>query len=141
MKIPLSLYWDSSAVVSLFIADPHTQRARKAAHPDGLHVLSSLAVAEVFSVFSRKKLDELARRKEEFGRELDEGKWSFNPTTPSLTTLKSLSDRHPLRGADLWHLAKALELREEIPELRIITFDDLLSRSARREGCLYEVGS
>lgn len=132
------LYWDASAVISLLIADPHTRKARQAAHPDGFHLLSSLSVAEVLSVLSRRKTGDVSAQKEEFSRELDEGNWSLDLTGPSSKTLKSLSAHHPLRGADLWHLAKALELKVEIPELRLITFDADLANSCRQEGLLYE---
>ncbi|MGC8486111.1 MAG: hypothetical protein ACP5O6_10865, partial [Candidatus Baltobacteraceae bacterium] len=46
--------------------------------------------------------------------------------------------RYPLRGADLWHLALAVDLAEELPELRLLTFDSVLDAAARAEGLALE---
>ena len=52
---------------------------------------------------------------------------------PSSATLRTLAQRYPLRGADFWHLALAVDLAEELPELRLLTFDSVLGTAARAE--------
>jgi hypothetical protein len=50
-----------------------------------------------------------------------------------------LSSRYPLRGADLWHLAAAKSLQEELPELRLLTFDQRLMEAAQGEGIVQDL--
>ena len=42
--------------------------------------------------------------------------------------------KHSLRGADLWHLAAAMTLKRELPELWLMTFDQRLKTAAELEG-------
>ena len=47
--------------------------------------------------------------------------------------IRSLSNKWPLRGADLWHLAAAKNLHREFPELFLLSFDNQLKRAAAGE--------
>jgi hypothetical protein len=42
-----------------------------------------------------------------------------------------------LRGADLWHLASAKTLQEELPELILLTFDDQLMNAVTGERLIH----
>lgn len=53
---------------------------------------------------------------------------------PGWETSRSSSRKWSLRGADLWHLATAKSLQNELPELVLLTFDSSLERSAEGEG-------
>ncbi|MHB8762796.1 MAG: hypothetical protein ACYDA8_00410 [Deferrisomatales bacterium] len=55
---------------------------------------------------------------------------------PEAPACASLSRRHRLRGADLWHLAAAVTLRERLPDLCLITFDAALREAAETEGLI-----
>ncbi len=46
--------------------------------------------------------------------------------------------RHPLRGADLWHLALTVDLGQSLPGLHLLTFDSVLGAAARAEGLAAE---
>jgi predicted nucleic acid-binding protein len=65
---------------------------------------------------------------------LAEGPWRFLNVCPSREQMDSLRGRYSLRGADFWHLALAMTLRKDLPELVILTFDQKLREGAEREG-------
>ncbi|MBI4367749.1 MAG: type II toxin-antitoxin system VapC family toxin [Deltaproteobacteria bacterium] len=136
-KQPADIYWDASAVLSLLIADVHTPRARAALSPRHAHYLSTLAIAEVVAVLAREGSAEARLRRQMFWRDVTEGFWYQYHIAPPVSCLAELSDRHRLRGADLWHLASALTLRDELPGLRLLTFDLQLARAAAREDILF----
>jgi predicted nucleic acid-binding protein len=45
-----------------------------------------------------------------------------------------LTPKYALRGADLWHLGTAKTLQNEVPDVRVFTFDDRLAEALRGEG-------
>ena len=54
--------------------------------------------------------------------------------SPDWNLMRALSLKWPLRGADLWHLAAAKNLHADLPELKVLSFDQRLVRAAREEG-------
>jgi predicted nucleic acid-binding protein len=50
--------------------------------------------------------------------------------------IKALASQRPLRGADLWHLATAITLQKDIPELVLLTFDKKLKLAAKERKLL-----
>jgi hypothetical protein len=52
---------------------------------------------------------------------------------PDRKRLKSLAGRRSLRGADLWHLGVVLTLHEQLPEIKLLTYDSRLKKAARAE--------
>jgi transposase len=54
--------------------------------------------------------------------------------SPSWDTIAMLARKWPLRGADLWHLAAAKDLRAELPELKMLSFDAPLATAAAGDG-------
>ena len=130
------LYWDSSAILSMTFHDVHDTVARQHFHRRAKHLVSSLARAECFSVIERAvKVGDMAAS---FGDHaigsIASTPWVALLGGPVPTTLRALAQRYPLRGADLWHLALAVDLAEELPELRLLTFDSVLAAAARAEG-------
>ncbi|MDQ7843993.1 MAG: PIN domain-containing protein [Armatimonadota bacterium] len=130
------VYWDSSAILSALFKDRHSARAAAAARTAGLHLLSSLAWAEVHAVIARIAREQvLAGVLVEAAREtLEHGPWRRVTVAPDWRQVGALASRWPLRGADLWHLGAAKTLQRELPALRVLTFDARLAEAARAEG-------
>lgn len=129
------LYWDSSAVLSVLFQDAHSRRAAAAVRKPAVHLLSTLAWAEVHAVIARIEREHaLADILVDAAREsLDRGPWRRASISPEWDVVRDLAARWELRGADLWHLSAAKTLRAELPELQLLTFDTRLGRAARGE--------
>ena len=130
------IYWDASAVLSVLIKDSHSETAQRWIKKTGLHLLSTLAYAEVISVLDRMERDNFLTRilLQSAYQELLEGPWRFLNVCPARDQMDSLRGKYALRGADFWHLALARTLREEIPELIFMSFDRKLLDGAEKEG-------
>jgi len=133
----LVLYWDASAVLSLLFDDCHNAAALEWWHRQGsVHLLSTLAYVETSAVIARlvreKALPDLLAR--EAQQHLAAWPWRRTTAQPLWETVGPLGTRWPLRGADLWHLACAVTLRRQLPELQLLTFDSKLLEAARGEG-------
>ncbi len=138
IKQSIIVYWDSSAVLSVLFQDIHSEDALKWAKHEGLHLLSSLAAAEVTAVILRIHREQLISdtlAADAFSS-LEAGPWRSLEYLPPRETFKKLSQRWPLRGADLWHLSTAITLRELLPELCFLTYDSRLKAAALGEGLL-----
>ena len=130
------IYWDSSAILSTLLRDSHSDVALKWAKKEGLHLLSTLAYAEVISV-----LDRIERERVLTGvlvqsayEAMLEGPWRHLNLCPAREHMDFLRGKYSLRGADFWHLALARTLKKDVPELVILTFDNRLREGAEREG-------
>jgi len=133
---PVVLYWDASAVLSALLKDDHSREAHRWASRSGYHFLSTLAYAEVSAVLrriARERLlaEVLVKAAEE---SLETGPWRSWQGVPRQNDLRQLSARYSLRGADLWHLAAAKILQEDLPELKLLTFDRRLMVAVQGEG-------
>ncbi len=134
----LILYWDTSAVISLLAEDIHTVKAMSVLRQSSVRLLSSLTIAETFAVLSRSGDGAIASKKHTLLKDISSGLWHLAHLVPHRETLASLSNVHSLRGADLWHLGLVADLKSEIGELRMITFDRNLAEAARQEDALFE---
>jgi len=126
-------YWDSSAVLSLLINDKHSAEATKYYNKTHINIISSLVIAEVLAVLAR-----IEREKKELKILLDacrhsfqEGRWRVITLSPTFDDLQLYSQKYPLRGADLWHLTLVLNIKQELPTITIITFDQKLENAAK----------
>lgn len=130
------VYWDASAILSALIQDIHSEEARKWIDRSGVHLISTLSFAEVHAVLARIRRDRLmADILVEAAREaLQMGPWRRLNVSPRWEDVEQLSNRWKLRGADLWHLAALKSVQKEIPELRLLTFNDRLRQAASGEG-------
>lgn len=129
------IYWDSSALLSLLFTEGNSRRAKIMAERNALHLLSTLAYAEVNAVISRTMREHivteaLAQSAHEI---LDRGLWRRISISPDWKMIRQLAEKHALRGADLWHLATAMTLKREFPELMLLTFDQSLKTAAETE--------
>lgn len=131
-----ALYWDASAILSVVVADRYSKAARRRIAAAELHLVSSLAFAEACAVLTRLARERhLTQRERRLAiRSLQARPWSALHLEPDRQLATDLALRHPLRGADLWHLAAAATLAAELPELVLLTFDTRLGAAARREG-------
>ena len=133
---PIVLYWDSSAVLSALVHETHSQETLRRLRAPGHHLISSLALAETHAVLSRMCRDGLLSEEElpQVRANLAAGPWEKVSVTPDTELVPALADRHRLRGADLWHLALAVSLSRDLPELRLLTWDAQLRTAATTEG-------
>lgn len=131
-----AVYWDASAVVSILVRDRFTGQAQRALRRKDVHLLSSLAMAEVDAVIARMAREKhiTARQAGSAADTIREGVWQLVWSHPASADLARLSREHPLRGADLWHLANALGLRDELSDVVMLSFDERLASAARAEG-------
>lgn len=130
------VYWDSSALVAALFAEENTDEARALAAMAGTHLVSSLAWAEVHAVLARARRESgLATKTVDAAQfALQSGPWTYLSAPPAQAIVRSVSQRWPLRGADLWHLALAKTLQEDLPELCFATYDRALALAADSEG-------
>lgn len=131
-----AVYWDASAVLSTLFQDIHSPDAVAWLGRSQVHLLSSLARAEILAVIGRLGRD---RRVSPVLTSaaltaFDAGPWRSLNDVPATRYLASLAKAWPLRGADLWHLALAKTLHQELPELMMLTYDDRLATAAVGEG-------
>jgi predicted nucleic acid-binding protein len=130
------IYWDASAIVSVLIRDAHSARATATARRRATHLVSTLAYAEVVAVISRlERQRDLPRVLADASRELlRDGPWRRLHLQPDWVSIDGLATQWPLRAADLWHLATAVTLSRELPEVRIVTFDGRLTAASASLG-------
>ena len=129
------IYWDSSAVLSALFTDTHSKAAKKWSAANGVHFISTLTYTEIAAVISRMQRERiLADTLSQAAFEvLDNGPWRRISSLPDWKMIRSLSNKWPLRGADLWHLATAKSLHREFPELFLLSFDNRLKSAAEGE--------
>jgi len=129
------IYWDSSAVLSALFTDSNSRAAQKWSGVKGVHFVSTLTFAEVSAVIHRMQRERLISETlyQTAFEVLDNGPWRRISTWPEWEIIRSLSTKHPLRGADLWHLATAKSMHTEFPELYLLSFDKRLIKAAQSE--------
>ena len=135
------LYWDASALLSALFSDRHSKIAKKWADTAGVHFISTLAYAEVCAVVARLHRERyLTKTLTDAAHEVvDAGPWKRIYTRPEWQLMRTLWEKWPLRGADLWHLSAAKSLGRDLPELKLISFDNRLNTAAKGEKLLLEV--
>ena len=129
------IYWDASALLSALFTDSNSGSAQKWSGAKGVHFVSSLTFAEVSAVINRMQRGRLISESlyQAAFEVLDNGPWRRISTLPEWEIMRSLSAKHPLRGADLWHLATAKSMHTEFPELYLLSFDKRLIKEAHSE--------
>lgn len=130
------VYSDSSPVLSTLFRDKRSEEATARARGPAIHLLSSLAWAEVHAAVARIERERaLATVLVDAAREvLESGPWRRVNAFPDWKLVQSLASRWPLRGADLCHLATAKGLQIDLPELTVFSFDTRLVSAAQGEG-------
>jgi predicted nucleic acid-binding protein len=135
----LILFLDTSSLVKLYIAEPGSDRMRKAVAQGEPMAVSVLAFAEIHATFTRRRREELLQ-----ATELEElqlafaGDWEELTQVPVgsavLKLVPGLCERHSLRGADAVHLASALLLHQEGLQVIFACSDRHLVGAAAAEG-------
>jgi predicted nucleic acid-binding protein len=130
------VYWDTSAILSALFKDEHSEKAKRLADQEGVHLISSLGYSEACAVLSRIRREGLLTGilVQAAFEVLETGPWRRIHLSPAWEDLRDLSTKWPLRGADLWHLAAAKRIQQELPELSLFTFDERLKSAADGEG-------
>jgi hypothetical protein len=133
-------YWDSSALVALFVEEPRSAERRATIRRDSVIVTWWGSRIECASALNRL---ERGHRFEGdgFDRSMDQlgllaASWvEIEPLEQVRRRAIRLLRLHPLRAADALQLAAALTAAGEDPErLDMVSSDDRLSAAARREG-------
>lgn len=137
------LYWDTSALLSYFFKDHHSISAQQWGETEAVHLLSSLAYTESCAVLARMTREKIIDRNlaKTIHTAIESGPWRPLNGLPERKTISRLSRKWPLRGADLWHLALAVSLQNELPEIRVLTFDKQLLEATIGEGLAARVSS
>jgi len=132
------IYWDASAILSVIFKDTHSTIASAHAESEAVHFISSLAYSEVAAVISRMKRESiLSDLLVDISFDvLERGPWRRIAIHPDQHIARNLAVKWPLKGADLWHLAAAKSLKNEFPELVLLTFDSKLTQAAKGESLL-----
>jgi predicted nucleic acid-binding protein len=136
---PVAVYWDPTCVLSAIFKDSNSEKALSMSKKEGAHFFSTLCYAEVHSVLMQikkeKKLNEVLI--DVAFDTLKTGPWRRLNIWPEWATLIALSEKWPLKGFSLWHLASAKTLQKQLPELTLFTFDEELKKAAQEEGLLF----
>ena len=137
-RVPVAVYWDSSSILSVLFKDTHSIEALNWFRKNGAHLISTLGYTEVCAVISRIKREKLLADIliDVAFKALKTGPWRYLNIWPEWEKLRALSQKWSLRGTQLWHLATAKALQNQIPELTILTFDSRLGIAAKGEGLL-----
>lgn len=133
-------YWDSSALVALFVEQAATQRVRELWAQDSGVITWSLSEVEIVSALVRLERDVAldAARFDEAVAQLA-ALWDTVDAVTALDAVKARTRRllrsHPLRAADALQLGAALVAASDDPRRwSFVCLDDRLGAAARREG-------
>ncbi len=133
------VFWDTSAIVPLLVAESHSRAVREVARGSILLVWwgtpiecrSALARREREGQLTPKAADQARRRL----RSLRDSWAEIVPSEQVRESAERVLLRHPLRAADALQLGAALRWAESKPRgHRFHTLDRRLAEAARREG-------
>lgn len=134
-----TVYLDTSALVALYIAEPHTDPVRSLVQSAASVVTSRIGYAEARAAFARMRRERTIPRSalvlavEQLNRDW-EGLSVVEVTDRVVRSAGDLVERHPLRGYDAVHLASAMFLREDAGvEVEFCCQDTRLAAAARAE--------
>lgn len=133
-------FWDTSALVTLFVRQPQTSLAQAALSEDPETVLWWGSVVEYESALQRLvreavlDVEEIATARESFSL-LREGAVEVEPSEELRSRAVRLLADHPLRAADALQLAAALTwVGDRASGEGLVSFDDRLREAATGEG-------
>ena len=133
-------YWDTSALVPLFVAEPTTDAARSWLHEDGVIATWAWTRVEITSAVERRTRDgDLSReQRRSIMSRLDGFSATWHEVVEMLAVRSrsmSVLARHPLRAADAAQLGAALHVQEQLgAPLQFVSLDRRLAEAAEREG-------
>ena len=133
-------FWDTSALLPLFVAEKESARARTWLRRDPVVLAWTLSRVELLSTLARRERKEpaaaraLARARADVLRAWEE--WSeIVAVEPVRSQAERLVFVHALRAAEALQLAAALVATDSHPDgLELVTFDERLATAAEKEG-------
>lgn len=133
-------YWDTSALVPLFIAESTTDVTRSWLRDDDVIVTWAWSRVEIASAMERRTRDgELSReQRRSVMNRLEEFSATWHEVVEMLAVRSRsmpLLARHPLRAANAAQLGAALHVQEQLGvPLQFVCLDRRLADAAEREG-------
>lgn len=133
-------FWDTSALISLLVAERGTSRAERWLREDPNVVVWTLTRVELLSALARRRREEpgTSRRLLAARRELLSA-WERWSEVTAVEIVRRYAERvvetHPVRAADALQLGAALVAAEDNPAaIEFVTFDRRQAEAAEREG-------
>jgi predicted nucleic acid-binding protein len=133
-------FWDTSALLPLFVAEKESARARSWLRRDPVVVVWTLARVEVLSALARREREEPSSARALIrARTRVLAAWEEWSEIVALESVRRQAERlvsvHPLRAADALQLGAALVATDLDPTgLELVTFDERLAVAAEKEG-------
>lgn len=133
------IYADSSVIVKRYYGEPGTQRVRDRWGRTDRVFTSRVSYAEVHAALARKRREGgISLAGFRAAAQAFEGEWpSYDHVlvdASTLTGVRRLVQRHPLRGFDAIHLAAAIWLKKEVGiQVEFWVADERLEAAARKE--------
>ena len=133
-------FWDTSALLPLFVAEKESRRARSWLRRDPVVVVWTLTRVELLSALARRERKEPdAARALVAARARVLAAWEEWSEIVALEPVRRQAERlvsvHPLRAADALQLGAALVATDLDPAgLELVTFDERLATAALKEG-------
>jgi hypothetical protein len=133
-------FWDTSALVPLFIAERESGPAARRLREDPEVVVWTLARLELLAALARRGRDEpAATRQLRLVRRHFLDAWERWTEVTAADVVRRHAERivgtHPLRASDALHIGAALVAAEHEPgTLEFVTFDRRQAAAAEREG-------
>jgi hypothetical protein len=133
-------FWDTSALLPLFVAEKESARARSWLRRDPVVVVWTLTRVELLSALARRERKEpAAARTLASARARLLAAWEEWSEIVALEPVRRQAERllsvHPLRAADALQLGAALVATDLDPAgLELVTLDDRLATAALKEG-------
>jgi predicted nucleic acid-binding protein len=133
-------FWDTSALLPLFVSEKESARARSWLRRDPVVVVWTLTRVELLSALARRERKEpTAARALASARARVLAAWEEWSEVVALEPVRQQAERlvfvHPLRAAEALQLAAALVATDSHPDgLSFVTFDERLATAAVKEG-------
>jgi predicted nucleic acid-binding protein len=133
-------FWDTSALLPLFVAEAHSARVRGWLRRDPVVVVWALSRVELLSALARREREEPSVARGLLrARQRALAAWEEWSEVVALEPVRRQAERlvsvHPLRAADALQLGAALVVTDLDPAgLEFVTFDERLALAALKEG-------
>ena len=133
-------FWDTSALIYLLVDGPASEELRKKVSSDKELIIWWSTSVEAVSAFARSEREKLFTEDQTLTlmgslQRLIQACLVVEPTTPVLEKAQRLVRIHPLRAADAFQLAAAIQIVDgNTREFEFVTLDKRLRTAALKEG-------
>ena len=134
----MTLYCDSSALLKIYVAEPHTEHVQRLVATADTVVTSAIAYVEMRAAMGRLVRERRIDRKSyESQRNRFDEDWAevmtVRPDARIVRLASELAERFSLRALDSIHLASFQQVLERTDDdVEFSSFDERLVRAARR---------